>query len=80
MGPLDTGPRTRLIEHVGDRPGHDFRYALDSSLAEAELGFRRRFDFETGLAKTVKWYLENEAWWRPIREGSFAGFYREHYG
>jgi dTDP-glucose 4,6-dehydratase len=54
------------IQFVTDRPGHDFRYAIDSSNIIRELGWRPRETFETGLAKTVQWYLENEAWWRPL--------------
>lgn len=54
------------IRFVEDRAGHDWRYAIDDSKARAELGFKRRYDFDTGLATTVDWYLNNEAWWRPL--------------
>ncbi len=64
-----------LIQHVTDRPGHDRRYALDCSRLRA-LGWRSRHSFAEALEKTVRWYLENEAWWRPIKEGSY---YREYY-
>ncbi|MCL6431701.1 MAG: dTDP-glucose 4,6-dehydratase [Anaerolineae bacterium] len=64
-----------LIQHVTDRPGHDRRYALDCSRLRA-LGWRSRHTFAEALEKTVRWYQENEAWWRPIKEGSY---YREYY-
>jgi dTDP-glucose 4,6-dehydratase len=55
-----------LIEFVTDRAGHDWRYAIDATKIERDLGFRPRETFETGLAKTVAWYLDNESWWRPL--------------
>jgi dTDP-glucose 4,6-dehydratase len=61
-------PREELIEFVTDRPGHDARYAIDASKLEAELGWRAREDFDSGIAKTVQWYLENDWWWRPLRD------------
>jgi dTDP-glucose 4,6-dehydratase len=67
------GSRRALIEFVDDRPGHDRRYAIDPSKAERELGWRAQESFETGLARTVDWYLDNEWWWRPIREQKYAG-------
>jgi dTDP-glucose 4,6-dehydratase len=57
-----------LITFVPDRPGHDRRYAIDPTKAESELGWSAAESFETGLAKTVDWYLEREDWWRPVRE------------
>lgn len=57
-----------LIEFVTDRPGHDRRYAIDATRLETELGWRARENFESGMEHTVRWYLENEAWWRPLRE------------
>jgi dTDP-glucose 4,6-dehydratase len=60
-------PRRDLIEYVADRPGHDTRYAIDASKLERELGWRAKENFDTGIEKTVNWYLENEWWWRPIR-------------
>lgn len=56
-----------LIEFVKDRPGHDKRYAIDASRIETELGWRANETFETGLERTVQWYLDNEAWWAPLR-------------
>ncbi len=60
-----------LITYVTDRPGHDVRYAIDASKIERELGWLPQETFETGLRKTVQWYLNNEAWWQAIRDGSY---------
>jgi dTDP-glucose 4,6-dehydratase len=65
-------PREELIEFVTDRPGHDARYAIDAGKLESELGWRARENFDTGIAKTVQWYLDNDWWWRPLRE-RYAG-------
>jgi dTDP-glucose 4,6-dehydratase len=65
-------PREELIEFVTDRPGHDARYAIDATKLETELGWRAQENFDTGIAKTVQWYLENDWWWRPLRE-QYAG-------
>ncbi len=62
-----------LITYVADRPGHDLRYAIDASKIERELGWTPRETFETGMRKTVDWYLNNEAWWRRVRDGSYRG-------
>jgi dTDP-glucose 4,6-dehydratase len=61
-------PRENLIEFVTDRPGHDARYAIDASKLESELGWEAQENFDTGIEKTVRWYLENEWWWRPLRD------------
>jgi dTDP-glucose 4,6-dehydratase len=71
--PDPAGPRERLIRFVADRPGHDFRYEIDPSRAEAALDWKAPHDFETGLARTIDWYLANEAWWRPIRDARYSG-------
>lgn len=60
-----------LISFVRDRPGHDSRYAIDASKIATELGWRPRESFATGLRKTVRWYLDNEAWWRAVLDGSY---------
>lgn len=65
--------RRGLIAFVADRPGHDRRYAIDPSKIETELGWRGQESFESGLEKTIDWYLANESWWRPIREQTYAG-------
>jgi dTDP-glucose 4,6-dehydratase len=61
------------IAFVADRPGHDHRYAIDPSKLERTLGWTPRETFETGIEKTVQWYLDNEWWWRPIAAGAYAG-------
>lgn len=62
-----------LITHVTDRPGHDMRYAIDAAKIERELGWTPEETFESGIRKTVQWYLENESWWRRVQDGSYAG-------
>jgi dTDP-glucose 4,6-dehydratase len=57
-----------LIDFVKDRPGHDHRYAIDATKTETEIGWRAEESFETGIAKTVRWYVDNEAWWAPLRQ------------
>jgi dTDP-glucose 4,6-dehydratase len=72
--PLADGRKRReLIAFVTDRPGHDRRYAIDASKLERELGWRAEEDFDSGLARTIDWYLDNRWWWEPIRSGSYAG-------
>jgi dTDP-glucose 4,6-dehydratase len=70
-------PRT-LIEFVADRPGHDYRYALDTSRI-TELGWEPAVDFAAGLDRTVRWYRENQKWWRPLKSGEYWEFYRRNY-
>jgi dTDP-glucose 4,6-dehydratase len=66
-------PYESLIAFVADRPGHDLRYAIDAAKLERELGWRALETFDSGLEKTVRWYLDNEWWWRPLREKVYAG-------
>ena len=74
MNPRRDGARHRdLIGFVTDRPGHDHRYAIDASKIERELGWLPNESFESGLRKTVAWYLENEWWWQRVRAGSYRG-------
>lgn len=61
------------IRFVTDRPGHDFRYAIDASRIRRELGWSPKEEISTGLARTVDWYLNNRAWWEPIRNGTYRG-------
>lgn len=68
-----TGSYAKLITFMADRPGHDRRYAIDPIKIETELGWRPDEAFETGLEKTVRWYLANESWWRPLREHVYGG-------
>jgi len=72
--PLESGGnRRQLISFVPDRPGHDRRYAIDSSKIERELGWTPEETFDSGLVKTIEWYLDNEWWWGPIRLGKYDG-------
>ena len=70
------GPRPKyedLITYVKDRPGHDLRYAIDPTKLMTELGWKPRENFETGIRRTVQWYLDNEWWWGPIHRGRYTG-------
>lgn len=71
-GALSSGPRRGLIKFVEDRFGHDQRYAMDASKLRERLGWRPAYDFTSGLRSTVRWYLDNEAWWRPLLNTSDA--------
>ncbi|EKY3120408.1 GDP-mannose 4,6-dehydratase [Cronobacter turicensis] len=62
-----------LITFVQDRPGHDLRYAIDASKIERELSWRPQETFESGMRKTVQWYLDNETWWKQVQDGSYQG-------
>jgi dTDP-glucose 4,6-dehydratase len=73
------GKPESLIRPVADRPGHDRRYALDNSKIRA-LGFTHRYTFEQGLEETVKWYVNNEWWWRKIKSGEYRAYYQAQYG
>ena len=72
MAPKDH-PHRDLISFVTDRPGHDHRYAIDATRLETELGWKAQENFDSGIEKTVRWYLDNEAWWRPLRGGVYTG-------
>jgi dTDP-glucose 4,6-dehydratase len=71
MRPSDNGPRERLIAFVADRPGHDLRYAIDPSKIERQLGWKPTHSFETGLAKTVRWFVDHQSWWRAILDRGY---------
>ncbi|QRM42050.1 dTDP-glucose 4,6-dehydratase [Rhizobium sp. BG4] len=64
---------SRLITNVTDRPGHDARYAIDATKLETELGWKAEENFDSGIEKTVRWYLDNEWWWRPLRDNVYSG-------
>jgi dTDP-glucose 4,6-dehydratase len=68
-----------LITFVKDRPGHDRRYAVDSSKLRV-LGWKPKYDLASALDATIEWYRNNEAWWRKIKSGEFLEYYRKHYG
>lgn len=67
------GSHERLITYVADRPGHDARYAIDATRLETELGWKAFEDFDSGIRKTVTWYLENRWWWEPLRNDVYGG-------
>jgi dTDP-glucose 4,6-dehydratase len=69
-----------LVTFVKDRPGHDRRYAIDATKIERQLGFVPQESFETGIRKTMAWYLSNESWWRPVMDGSYREWARRWYG
>lgn len=73
------GKPESLIRFVADRPGHDRRYAIDSSKIERELGWRPRVTFEEGLRLTVAWYLEHREWWQEIKSGAYRDYYEKMY-
>ena len=66
-------PHDRLVKFVTDRPGHDHRYAIDATRLETELGWRAAETFDTGIAKTVDWYLARPDWWEPLRRKVYTG-------
>lgn len=74
------GKPESLIEFVKDRPGHDRRYAIDSTKIEKELGWKREVAFEAGLKKTIKWYLDNPEWCSNVRSGAYLDYYNKQYG
>lgn len=69
-----------LIQHVEDRLGHDRRYAVDFSKIKRELGWEPQVHFSDGLKATVKWYVENQAWWQAVKSGEYQRFYEVYYG
>ncbi len=73
LQPRAAGSYGELIAFVEDRPGHDFRYAIDAQRIAAELGWRPRETFETGIRKTVQWYIDSKWWWEPIRAKAYGG-------
>lgn len=78
--PAAAGARCgELITFVTDRPGHDLRYAIDPALAESELGFRPAHTLDAGLRSTLRWYLDNEDWWRPLLNESYRDWMRRAY-
>jgi dTDP-glucose 4,6-dehydratase len=80
LRPDPAGPYTRLITHVTDRPGHDRRYAIDARKIERELGWRPAETFDSGIRKTVRWYLEHADWVAGVQSGSYRDWIRTHYG
>ncbi len=73
------GKGDNLIHYVKDRPGHDRRYAMDSSKARATLGWEPRHTFEQGLRQTLDWYVQNRSWWERVRSGAYQDYYKQQY-
>jgi dTDP-glucose 4,6-dehydratase len=73
-------PHHRLVTFVKDRPGHDRRYAMNIDKISRELGWRPRESFESGLARTVRWYLNNSAWVKEVQSGAYREWLELHYG
>ena len=73
------GKPESLLEFVKDRPGHDRRYAMDSSKIEVELGWKPKKSFAEGIDLTVNWYLNNESWWKRIISGEYRNYYKAQY-
>lgn len=69
-----------LIEYVTDRPGHDRRYAIDPTKLETELGWKPKYNFETGIQQTIEWYLNNQEWWKNILSGEYKQYFEKQYG
>ena len=78
--PDPEGPRERLISYVKDRPGHDRRYAIDATRIERELGWRPAETFDSGLARTIDWYLANQAWVSEVMSGEYRNWVELNYG
>lgn len=68
------------IKYVKDRPGHDRRYAIDSTKILTELGWKPEYDFETGIELTINWYKKNTDWWKKVMSGEYQKYYEENYG
>ncbi|MCE1166424.1 MAG: dTDP-glucose 4,6-dehydratase [Bacteroidetes bacterium] len=73
------GKSEEQINYVKDRPGHDRRYAINSSKIMSELGWKPAHQFDGGIEKTIKWYVENEQWWRRIMKGEYLNYYEQNY-
>lgn len=69
-----------LIQYVKDRPGHDRRYAIDSTKMMTELDWKPKYDFEEGIEHTIKWYVENSEWWMQVMSGEYKKYYKDNYG
>jgi dTDP-glucose 4,6-dehydratase len=74
------GSTSSLLRFVADRPGHDRRYAIDASRAYRELGFSPGESLESGLRRTITWFLEHESWWREVQAGVYREWVRFQYG
>ncbi|MEK7850375.1 MAG: GDP-mannose 4,6-dehydratase, partial [Deltaproteobacteria bacterium] len=77
--PQGTAPTRSLIKFIKDRPGHDRRYAIDSTKIQRELGWTPMYTFEKGLKETISWFLENREWWQRIKSGEYTMYYEKNY-
>lgn len=75
----ELGLSEEMIEYVKDRPGHDLRYALNSAKIKRDLGFKPKYKFKDGIKATIKWYQDNQAWWKKIKSGEFKKYYQKQY-
>ncbi len=80
LRPDAKGPHERLITYVTDRPGHDRRYAIDARKIERELGWRPAETFDTGIRKTVQWYLDHADWVAHVQSGAYREWVERQYG
>lgn len=76
----ELGKPESLITYVKDRPGHDRRYGIDATKITTELGWKPKYHFETGIKETIKWYLNNQDWWKNIISGEYQAYYEKQYG
>ncbi len=76
----ELGKSEDMIEYVKDRPGHDRRYAIDSTKIKGELGWNPKFKFKDAVSQTIKWYLDNKQWWERIISGEYQNYYQTQYG
>ena len=75
----ELGLGEEMIEFVKDRPGHDLRYAVSSAKIKKELGWSAQTSFREGIQKTVKWYKDNESWWKKLKSGEYLEYYKKQY-
>jgi dTDP-glucose 4,6-dehydratase len=74
------GVSKSLIKYVSDRPGHDRRYAINSTKIMTELGWKPQYTFEKGIEETIQWYINNQDWWKRIKSGEYMAYYQKQYG
>lgn len=74
------GVSKSLIKYVNDRPGHDRRYAIDSTKIMTELGWKPQYTFERGIEETIQWYINNRDWWKRIKSEEYMDYYQKQYG
>lgn len=76
----ELGKPESLITYVTDRPGHDRRYAIDATKIRAQLGWRPKYDYESGIVETIRWYLSNQEWMEQVKSGGYRDYYEKQYG